>query len=91
MGSLIPEKDLEAARQKYVAEEAAKRASLPPVKTRGEILVEVYREDPTLSIAELAEASSRSERWVRKTLREAGLAIPRAPRRRRVTEGEHGQ
>ncbi len=43
----------------------------PKGKSKAEILVEVYQEDPTLTVAELSEASSRSERWVRKVLKAA--------------------
>ena len=69
------------------------KTAAPPAKTRAEILVELVKEVPDLSLAEMAEASSRSERWCRKVLKAAGIAVPKAPRRARATatEGEQTQ
>ena len=88
MGFLIPESELEAARQKYEAEH-------PPAKSRAEILIELVKEIPDLTLVEMAEASSRSERWCRKVLKAAGIAVPKAPRRKgtmapAATEPEKG-
>jgi hypothetical protein len=65
---LIPRADLVRAHENYLREQAA-----PKSKTKEEILIEVFREDSTLTPAQLSEASGRSQAWVRKHLRAAGL------------------
>jgi hypothetical protein len=70
---LIREADLERSRERY------ERQSQQP-KTHAEILVEVVREDPTLTTHELAKAAERSQGWVRRTLKSAGLKAAKATR-----------
>ena len=74
--SLIPAAELQRARERYLAEH-------PPqhVKSLAEILSEIVAEFPDVSIVELSEASGRSQRWVRKHLRSAGIEPPKSPRK----------
>jgi hypothetical protein len=80
--TLIPRADLERAHANYIAEQAT-----PKSKTKEEILIEVFREDSTLTPAQLAEASGRSQAWVRKHLRAAGLMPPSKSRGKAFTTG----
>jgi hypothetical protein len=64
--SLIPEEDLMRARVLYLR-------SRP--KTKVEILCEVAREDPSLTIAESATGAERPTAWVRRTLKNAGIEL----------------
>jgi hypothetical protein len=73
--SLIPHEDLVRANDCYLREH-------PQPKTKGEILLEVYRDFPDATVAELSEASGRTPRWVRKTLRAAGITMPKQQRRK---------
>jgi hypothetical protein len=68
--SLIPVADLERAHRDYLAQQS------PQPKSKEQILVEVFREDSTLTPAQLSEASGHSQAWVRKHLRAAGLLPP---------------
>jgi hypothetical protein len=54
-------------------EQRESRASARSEKAR--ILLEVYRDFPGCTVAELSEASGRTPRWVRKTLRAAGITM----------------
>lgn len=54
----------------------------PPEKTKAEILIECYRDFPGISCAELAEGAGRSVSWVRRTLRAAGITLPKATRQK---------
>ncbi len=74
--SLIPVEDLIRAHERYLREQERLRAESQTTrpKTKAEILCEIAREDPTVTVAELAEAAERSASWVRKTLRQAGIA-----------------
>lgn len=58
-------------------------AMKPKPKTRAEILVEVAQEFAPCTAEELAEAASRSPRWVRKHLRAAGIVLAKPVRRRK--------
>ncbi len=49
-------------------------------KTKAEHLIEVARDYPDATIAELAEAAEMSAVWVRKHLRSAGYEIVSVPR-----------
>jgi hypothetical protein len=82
MGGLIPQAELERNRQKYLSEQAQLEAECQSQrpKTRAEILVEIAREDPTLTIAELSMASDRSVSWVRRALKAAGYSRARNQR-----------
>jgi hypothetical protein len=82
--ALFTPQQLEAARAKYEQEQSRVRAehqSQQP-RTHAEILVEIVREDPALTVAELAEAAGRSYSWVRRTLKAAGLKAATPCRRR---------
>jgi hypothetical protein len=76
MGSLIPEAELQAARERYLREHP-----VPP--SRAEILCEVAREDPSLTVAELASAADRSPAWVRRILKQAGIVLNKPVGQRR--------
>jgi hypothetical protein len=78
--TLIPLADLERAHANYLAE----KQGAPKSKTKEEILIEVFREDSTLTSAQLSEASGRSQAWVRKHLRAAGLIPPSKSRGKAV-------
>jgi len=56
-------------------------------KSKAQILVEVVKEEPTLTVRELAEAAERSQSWVRRMLRLAGITLvkPTRPKRQRIT------
>lgn len=71
---LIPDADLQRAHARYL------QGRTLQTKTLAEILLEAVRDYPDATTQELAEASGRSVRWVRKNLREAGIAPPKAPR-----------
>jgi hypothetical protein len=58
----------------------------PKPKTKAEILLEVVTEDPTCTVAELSEWSSRSKSWVRKHLKAAGLAAAKPVRGKKAGE-----
>jgi hypothetical protein len=73
--SLFPREDLERAHALYEAERQSKR-----VKTKAEILIEIAREDPTCTVAELADAAERSPSWVRKHLQVAGIVLAKPVR-----------
>jgi predicted HTH transcriptional regulator len=79
MDDLIPTEDLARAHERYLHEQERVRAERQRTrpKTRAEILCEIVREDPTVTIAELAEAADRSASWVRRTLRQAGIVLAR--------------
>jgi hypothetical protein len=74
--------DTSVARAEIAAEQERTRP-----RSRAETLVDVVREDSSLTVAELAKASERSPAWVRKTLKAAGLtaAKPTKPARISVT------
>jgi transposase len=65
MKTVIPEEELQVLRERYRREHP----------TIAEILCQVAREDPSLTIAELAVAAERSLSWVRKTLKQAGIVL----------------
>jgi hypothetical protein len=67
------------------------RTQPPPTKTHAEILIEVCREDPTLTVAELVEASGHSATWVRRTLKKAGIVLVKAPRQSRRSASATGE
>jgi len=75
--SLIPEEDLQRAREKYLRENP-----VPP--THAEILCRIAREDPTLTVAQLADAAERSRSWVRKVLRQNGIVLIKPAKKHRV-------
>jgi hypothetical protein len=77
MPSLIPEEDLQRAREKYAREHPA-----PP--THAEILCRVAREDLSLTVAQLADAAERSRSWVRRTLKQNGIVLIKPPKKRRI-------
>ena len=81
MSPLFTAEELADMQARYLSTHAEAVPVKVQPKSRAEILVEVYQENPALTVAELSEASSRSPRWVRKVLRTAGIAVPRAPRR----------
>jgi len=78
--SLFSNEELADMHEKYARKHPAQETERR--KTRAEILVEVFLENPALTVAELAAAAEHSPSWVRKHLRAAGITIPRAPRRR---------
>jgi hypothetical protein len=49
---------------------------------KARILLEVVRDFPDATVAELAEAAEMSVSWVRRTLKRAGITIARASRRK---------
>jgi hypothetical protein len=73
MPFLIPTEQLLASRRKYEAERP---------KTHAEILCIIAREDPTVTVSELAEASGHSLAWVRKHLKLAGIALIKPQRQK---------
>jgi hypothetical protein len=73
--SLFSDEEIRIAHERYLQEH-------PRPKTKAEILVEVVRDFPDATVAELSEASGRSMRWVRKTLRAAGITMPKIQRGR---------
>jgi transposase len=68
--NLFPPEDLERAHDRYLHEQEQTRP-----KTKAEILCEIATEDPTCTVAELAEAADHSKSWVRKHLRAAGITL----------------
>lgn len=63
----------------------------PRPKTKAEkcesdrrVLLEVATEDPTLTVAELAEAAERSPSWVRRHLKQAGITLVKPVRRKKA-------
>jgi transposase len=77
--TLIPHEDLARAHAHYLAQHAPQTRP----KTKTEILLEVVREFPDATVAELAEAAERSPSWVRKHLRAAGIVL-KSVRRKEV-------
>lgn len=67
--NLFEPEELEHAHAHYLTQHA------PETKTRAEILLEVIREFPDATVAELATAAKRSPSWVRKHLRAAGIVV----------------
>jgi hypothetical protein len=82
---LFTDEERNQMHEKYLAEQEQKRKPAP--KTRAEILLEVVADYPDLSTAELSEAAGRSQRWVRKVLRENGVPLP-ARNSRKTAERE---
>jgi hypothetical protein len=75
--TLFSREALRQAEAQYRQEQQQATQSAPKAKDRkAEILIEVVREDPSLTVAQLAEAAGRSQHWVRKHLRSAGLMPP---------------
>jgi hypothetical protein len=81
--SLIPESELVAAHARYMATLAVPKAK----DHKAEILIEVVREDPSLTVAQLAVAAEHSPSWVRRHLRAAGLLAPATPRNKTTITG----
>jgi hypothetical protein len=81
--ALFTPEQLEAAHEKYLQEQAERQKEQP--KTRAEILLEVVADYPDATVAELAEAASRSVSWVRKVLRQAGVTVAKAPRHKKAS------
>ncbi|MGA8150343.1 MAG: hypothetical protein WB952_05295 [Terriglobales bacterium] len=82
MGLLIPDEDLRRSLDKYEAEQARLQAAQPRVKTHAQIACEIVREDPSVTVQQLVEASGRPPSWVRRTLKAAGLKAAQATRKR---------
>jgi hypothetical protein len=57
------------------AKPTAPRVSRAESAHKAKVLVEVVREDATITVKELAEASERSPAWVRSTLKKAGITL----------------
>jgi hypothetical protein len=70
------------------AKPTAPRIARAELARKAEILVEVVREDPTLSVAELAEASERPAPWVRSTLKKAGITLGKTREKSAFTTGQ---
>jgi hypothetical protein len=77
MATLIPEETIEALREKYEREH-------PAPETPAEALCRVARANPDASLADLSFAAERSEAWVRKTLKAAGIVLVKPQRQRRM-------
>jgi hypothetical protein len=60
-------------------------------RSKAEILVELVRNDPTLTVNELSEGSGHSKSWVRRHLKVAGLKAAPARRQRTLEPGEESQ
>jgi transposase len=75
--SLFSPEELTRMRTEYEAKH-------PKPKTKAEILVEIVREDPTCTVAELAEAATRSKSWVRRVLRRSGIVLAKPARQKGV-------
>jgi hypothetical protein len=76
MSFLIPEEEIRTLQEKYEREH----------RTPAQILVRVAR-DPEFAgatVAELATAAERSQSWVRRTLKAAGIVPVKPPRRQRL-------
>jgi hypothetical protein len=75
---LIPDADLIAANKRYREQQPKPQ---PSNQEKARSLIEAVTKDPSLTVAQLANAIGMSPSWVRKTLRAAGL-MPPAKRRR---------
>jgi hypothetical protein len=73
--SLIPREALQRAHDCYLQQQAAQKVD------KAKVLLEVVREDPSLTVQQLAEASGMSASWVRKHLRQAVLLAPAKSRK----------
>jgi hypothetical protein len=71
------------AHAQQTAELVRKHAEMTRPKTKAEILVDVAREFAPCTVEELATAASRSERWVRKHLKAAGIVLAKPVRQRK--------
>jgi hypothetical protein len=80
---LIAREALLAANRLYLQEQDGQAE---PKVDKAKVLLEVVREDRTLTIAQLTEASGMSPSWLRKHLRLAGLMAPAKPRERKEKE-----
>jgi hypothetical protein len=81
--TLIPHEDLARAHARYLEQQEGAR---PRTKTRTEILLEVVREFPDVTVAELAEAAERSKSWVRRMLKTAGVVLAKPVRQKKVAQ-----
>jgi transposase len=77
----------------YQARTLAQWENRAAPKTRAEkcegdrrTLLEVVRDFPDATVAELATAAERSPSWVRKHLRAAGISLTKPPRQKRQKE-----
>src|SRR5271169_1236568 len=80
MSSLIPDSDLQRVRMRYLQEHPApaRAAWQSENDRRAGILVEIAREDGTITVQELAEAAERQPMWVRRVLQKNGILAPEA-------------
>jgi hypothetical protein len=83
---LFSTEELAESHERYLEKQAALEGEKP--RSKAEILVDLVRNDPTLTVAELVEGSEMSATWVRKHLRNAGLKAAKAPRQRNSESGE---
>jgi hypothetical protein len=80
--SLISDRDLQRARERYLQShpEPPRAVRQSENDRRAKILVEIVREDASLSVAVLADAAERSPAWVRLVLQKNGIVAPEAAR-----------
>jgi hypothetical protein len=74
MGSLIPEADLRRAQEKYYAANP----------TREMVCIRTLKANPTMTTAELSLILGRSQSWVRRVLKAAGLSAARVKGRKQA-------
>jgi hypothetical protein len=80
MGFLFPEEEIAEMKRKWAAE----HPEPPKPPTHAEILCRIAREDPTLTVATLADAAERSPAWVRRVLRQNGIVLIKPQKKRRL-------
>jgi hypothetical protein len=74
--TLIPAEELQASRKRYLREHPEDRAEIRRENARrAKVLIEVATEDPSLTVAQLADYAERKPAWVRRTLKTAGIAL----------------
>lgn len=72
--TLFTHEELQQSQDRYFQQQAARQPAKPrPKNPKVEILLEVARDYPDATVAELAEASGMSKSWVRKNLKTAGI------------------
>ncbi len=63
---------------------AAQKTRAEKIESDRRVLLEIATEDPTCTVAELADWSERSQSWVRRHLKAAGITLVKPVRRKKA-------